>query len=100
MLSITDADALKGVIDNFERVVVVFSQPATCVPCKRLAPHIKSVEEKLPTVMFVEVDIDKAQIIRDNYSIMSVPTVLLFDSGQYKGQIKGRTAVSLVKELT
>lgn len=100
VLEVNDDNELHNLVANNERVVVDFSAPGWCVPCKRLAPHFKAVAERMPDVKFIEVDIDKAEEIRDAYQIQSVPFVVMFKNGTAVGELKGRTSVALVGEIS
>lgn len=99
MKTATTLDELHNIIEKDRRVVVAFSQPATCVPCRRLAPHFKAASERIPGTTFVEVDIDKSPEIRDEYDIMSVPFVVMFVGGKLSGELKGRTLIQLQNEI-
>jgi len=95
---VTDAE-LHEVVANNSVVVVDFSAPGWCVPCRRLAPHFESAAQRLAGVKFVEVDIDKSESIRKAYDIMSVPYLVAFKEGDVVGEVKGRTALALVAEI-
>lgn len=95
-----DLGQLQTVLDTNERVVVVFSAREWCVLCKRLHPHAVAAAERLPDILFVEVDIDDSRDIRERYGILSVPTVLAFRDGQVEGNVHGRTALQLIAELS
>lgn len=97
---VTTLEELQEVIDTNDTVVVDFSAPGWCVPCRRLAPHFAGAAEKLPDLTFVEVDIDKSPDIRVAYDIMSVPHLVRFDRGQLVGTVNGRTVVQLTSELS
>lgn len=97
MLANTLTD-LQPIIDSNDRVVVSFGAPSWCVPCQRLAPHFEKAAEQLDFPL-VEVDIDKAdEALREKYTIMSVPTVLLFKKG-IASEVRGRTVVQIVNEV-
>lgn len=96
---VTDTELHEAIAAN-DKVVVVFSAKDWCVPCRRLAPHIDIAAEKLPEVIFIEVDIDKSEDIRKAYDVMSVPFVVGFKGGNLVGEIKSRTAVQLVSEVS
>ena len=95
---VTDTE-LHEVVANNSVVVVDFSAPGWCIPCRRLAPHFASAAQKLSGVKFVEVDIDKSEDIKTAYDIMSVPYLVAFKGGKVVGEVKSRTAVSLVEEI-
>ena len=100
MQLIDDLDNLNKTIATHERVVVVFSARDWCVPCRRLHPHALAAAERLPGIYFVEVDIDKSEDIRQEYDVMSVPTVIAFQDGTVNKIVVGRTAPQLIAELS
>lgn len=99
VLKVTDLDVLLDVLDNHEKVVIDFSAPSWCAPCRQLMPHFHYASEALPAVMWVEVDIDNSPEIADRFNILSVPTVLLFENGELVQPIVGRTAVAILSEV-
>ncbi len=54
-----------------------------CMPCKMLAPTISALsDEYAGKVNVAKINIDDAQDIAARYSVMSIPTVILFKDGQ------------------
>lgn len=80
------------------KAIVVFGAPDWCVPCQRLHPHVVKLADKLD-IPVIDVDVDKAQAIKDTYDIMSVPRVYEFVDGKPVRELKGRTVIALEKEL-
>ena len=98
---VTTHNDLVTTIEAGGKVVVVFTAPAWCVPCQRLAPHLAKTAENLQGVVFVEVDIDKADPeIAGIFEIMSVPTVLLYKDGIFQSEVEGRTVNALTLEIS
>lgn len=61
-----------------------------CGPCKMLAPTIDELAtEYTGKVKFGKVNIDNDQDLAIQFSIQSIPTVLIFKGGQIAGQIVG-----------
>lgn len=48
-----------------------------CGPCKMLAPVFKELEENMPDVKFITVDVEEKPMIAELYQIRSVPTVII-----------------------
>ena len=90
---------LHEIINKNDRVVIDFAAPAWCVPCQRLEPHFKKAAESSDAT-FVEVDMDKADDgIKNTYPIMSVPMVFYVQKDAETREIKGRTALAILREI-
>ncbi len=50
-----------------------------CGPCKMLGPILENVSRNIEVV---KVDVDKFENLARNYSVMSIPTLILFKKGQ------------------
>ena len=48
-----------------------------CGPCKRLAPLLEELED----INIIKVNVDMFDNLSRSYGIMSIPTLILFDSG-------------------
>lgn len=92
-------DDLHSVLDENEKVVVVFSAVDWCIPCQRLAPHVVAAANQLPDVTFVDVDIDHVEGAKEEFEIMGVPKVYAFMDGDLFKELKGRTSLQLIAEL-
>ncbi|MDP3114765.1 MAG: thioredoxin [Candidatus Cloacimonadaceae bacterium] len=70
-------------------VLVDFWAP-WCGPCKALTPTIEKVAlETEGKVKVVKCNIDSCPEIAGRYSIMSIPTLLIFYQGEIAGQLVG-----------
>ena len=53
-----------------------------CGPCKMMHPVIEEIANNYSNLKIIKVDVDKHQELARNYSVMSIPTLILFKDGQ------------------
>ena len=97
-LEIDNIEQLASALETFSRAVVVFTQPATCVPCRALKPHLDKFAGKHERPVILVVDLDKVPQAMVDYSLMAVPTLQLYEN-VYRRDVKARTLLQLEHEL-
>jgi thioredoxin 1 len=99
-LEVDSLDGLQAIINVQPRVLVVFTQPSTCAPCRAMKPQLDRFADKHtePTVVVVDLDIVPDAVVE--YGLRSVPTLKLYKNGRYAQEVSGRTVVQLEKELS
>ena len=60
-----------------------------CGPCKMLAPIIEDLASEISNYSFYKLDIDKNEEIAREYTIMSIPTLLIFEDGKLINKLIG-----------
>lgn len=83
--------------ENFEDEVLKCELPVLvdfsatwCGPCRRMEPIIEELtEEYAGKVKVCTVDVDSCADVARKFSIMSVPTFIMFKDGQVKSQTQG-----------
>jgi thioredoxin 1 len=89
-----DAQALAA-----DRVAVVDFWAAWCPPCRALAPAIAALAEERTDVMVGKLDVDEHPAIAERYGIQSIPTVLVFRSGELAERSVGLVPIDRLRAL-
>lgn len=84
---IKDEDYKKIVKEN--KKVVIDCYASWCGPCKMLSPILDEISNELDNILFCKIDVDNAENITNDFEIMSIPTILIFEDGTLKNKIVG-----------
>ncbi len=103
--------SIKHITDeNFESDVLKSEQPVLmdfwaewCGPCKMLAPILDQIaEEYKGRVQIAKLDVEKSQSIAMQFSVRSIPTLILFKDGvveaQHVGMLSKEQLIKLLDE--
>ncbi len=83
--------------DNFEREVLKSEQPVLvdfwadwCAPCHRIAPAIEELAHEFDgSATIAKLNVDQEPELARRYGIRSIPSLLLFRSGEAVDRISG-----------
>lgn len=91
---------------NFEDEVLRSDKPVLvdfwaswCGPCKMLAPVLSEFAAKHPEIKVGKVNVDEQQELAVKFSVMSIPTVILFKDGQAANQQIGFTDLAGLERM-
>ncbi len=91
---------------NFENEVLKSDKPVLidfwatwCGPCKMQAPVFEAVAEENADVVFGKINIDEEQELAIKYSVMSIPTLILFKDGQPAAKLVGLQSEDEIQEM-
>ena len=87
-VTFTESNFEDEVLKATEPVLVDFWAP-WCGPCKMLGPVIDELAEEMQGVKIGKLNIDDDPGVAQQYSIMSVPTLLFFKDGKVMDQMVG-----------
>jgi thioredoxin 1 len=85
---------------NAPTPVLVDFWASWCAPCRMLAPVVETVAEQYKgRVKVFKMNIDDNVATPGQYSIRSIPTLLLFKEGAVKEQIVGNTSPGTITKM-
>ena len=67
---------------NSDKTVIIDFYADWCIPCKVLSPIVKEVANENENIKVVKINIDEVQDIANQYSIMSIPTLVVIKNGE------------------
>lgn len=89
MVALNDLNFQKEVLESRIPVLVDFYTD-WCSPCQMVGPALEELAKEYEgKVNFGKLDVDKSQSIAAKYSVMSIPTVILFKDGKEVGRQVG-----------
>ncbi|MDO4497993.1 MAG: thioredoxin [Bacteroidales bacterium] len=87
-------------IINGNQLTLVDFYATWCGPCKMMHPVLEQLKEDLgDKIRIIKLDVDKNEELCDNYRIQSVPTLMLFRSGEVLWRQSGAMSLSDLKNL-
>jgi thioredoxin 1 len=94
----SEKEVLEVMDDNFQQEIVSSKLPALvdfwgpmCGPCKALEPVIEKLAKNYQgRVKFAKVDVSSSPMTAIQYSVKSLPTILMFHKGKVVNQFTGR----------
>ena len=82
-------ETINEVINSNQLVLVDFFA-TWCQPCKMMHPILEQVKEVLGArIRIIKVDVDKNDVIANQYRIQSIPTLMLFRQGEQLWRTRG-----------
>ncbi|KAH6558495.1 hypothetical protein KP509_1Z061000 [Ceratopteris richardii] len=73
---------------NSKLAVVYFTAP-WCGPCRIIDPFFAELSEKYPNAVFLKVDVDDHEGIRNEYGVHAMPTFIFFIDSKPVDKIVG-----------
>lgn len=87
-------------IINSENLTLVDFFATWCGPCKQMHPVLEQLKQELgDSIRIVKLDVDKNDALVAAYRIQSVPTLMLFRSGQVVWRQSGAMRLNDLKAI-
>ncbi len=91
--------------ENFDQVVLQSSKPVLvdfwapwCGPCKIMGPVVEELSSEVEGVTVGKVNVDENSELAQRYNILSIPTFIVFKSGQVAEQFSGTMSKAQLQE--
>lgn len=82
--------------DNFDQEVIKSDKPvlldfwaAWCGPCRMVGPVVDKIAEEHPEYKVGKIDVDAQPELAGQFSVMSIPTLLVFKEGKMVNKAVG-----------
>ena len=95
-MQIKTNDEFQNFINN-EYVLIDFYAD-WCGPCKMLSPVIENIASSRDNIKVAKVNVDELNDIARSYSVMSIPTLILFKNGTMVDKKIGFMSESLLND--
>ena len=96
---LTDMEKFTDII-NGEQLTLVDFFATWCGPCKQMHPVLEQLKQDLgDSIRIVKLDVDKNETLANAYRIQSVPTLMLFRSGQVVWRQSGALRLNDLKSV-
>ncbi len=81
--------ALKITSENFDEMVLKSEKPVLvdfwatwCGPCQMQGPIVEDLADTEPSVTVGKINVDEESDLAEKYSVMSIPTLIVFKGGK------------------
>jgi len=91
-------DTFDAEVLGSESPVLVDFWAEWCGPCHAVAPVLDQIAEEHSDLRLVKVNIDEEPELARRYGVMSIPTMILFDSDEPKAAAMGAQPKSMLEK--
>ena len=100
MTQVIGADQFNQLVLEAQGPVLVDFFATWCGPCKRMAPALDQVADEVAGRAAVyKVDIDEDPQLAQQFDVMAVPTLVVFENGQVKTTAQGAQTKAAILDM-
>jgi thioredoxin 1 len=81
-----------------DKLIVVDFFANWCGPCLTIAPKFAQLAEQTPDVIFLKVDCDEAEALREHYGITKIPTFFFMKKAVVLDTLVGPDDISEIEQ--
>ncbi len=99
MVNVLTDENFKKIVEESKGKMLVDCFATWCGPCKMLSPILDELAKENKDIKFYKLDVDENPITSEEYQIMTIPTILIFNDGKLISQTSGFMTKDMVLEL-
>ena len=97
MVKVLNEENFENEVLNAKETILVDFYADWCGPCRMMSPIIDSIaEENLENVKVGKINVDQNVRLAEKYNVMTIPTIIVFKSGN---PVKGFVGVTDKEEI-
>ncbi|XP_022761072.1 thioredoxin H1-like [Durio zibethinus] len=82
-----------------KKLVVVDFTASWCGPCRIITPFLVELAKKLPTVIFLKVDVDELETVAQDWAVEAMPTFIFLKEGTLVDKVVGAKKDELQQKI-
>ena len=92
--------------ENFQVEVMESEKPVLldfwapwCTPCRMVLPIVEEIAQERPDVKVCKINVDEQPELAGQFSVMSIPTLVVMRDGQIVEQVVGARPKNVILEM-
>ena len=98
-VTVVTTESFQEEVLNADKPVLVDFWASWCGPCKMLAPVVHEIAAEHPEVKVCSVNVDDEGDLAQQFGIMSIPTLLVFNKGEKVNQSVGLQPKAAIEQM-